>query len=221
MVVSMVQRIRLFNAVILMYFAAFAALIVAMVSYFSMLSQELLSSHSALLSNFLIFGFIIMILLLANRRKVNVYDSFVEGAKSGFELAVSLIPYLLAMLVAIAVLRASGVLAILVDSVRYLVVWLGFDSGFVEALPTAMMKPFSGSGARAMMVDTMATYGADSFVGRVASVIQGSTETTFYVIAVYFGAVGIKRTRHAIPCGLAADFAGIVAAILVCYWFFS
>jgi len=219
--VTVMQRIRLFDWVSLLYFVGFFAIVTSLVTYFTLLSSELLSTHSALLSNLLIFGFIVFTLVAASRKKVPVYESFVNGAKQGFELAVSLIPYLLAMLVAIAVLRASGVLAVVVEGVRTLVVWGGFDSQFVDALPTAIMKPFSGSGARAMMIDTMNTHGADSFVGRLASVMQGSTETTFYVLAVYFGAVGIKRTRHAIGCGLAADLAGMIAAIGVCYWFFS
>lgn len=219
--VSIVQRIRLLDWVVFAYLAGFMALISALVAYLAVLSATELSTQSALVSNLLIFSFIIFVLVFAHVKKVEVYDRFVEGAKQGFDLSVSLIPYLLAMLVAIAVLRHSGVLTMVVDSIRYLVLAAGLDGAFVEALPTALMKPFSGSGSRAMMLETMNTYGADSFVGRVSSVIQGSTETTFYVVAVYFGAVGIKYTRHAISCGLIADMAGIIAAIGVCYWFFG
>lgn len=219
--VSIVQRIRLFDWVVLAYLGGFMALISTLVAYLAVLSANELSTQSALVSNLLIFSFIVMVLVIAHRKGVEVYDRFIDGAKQGFELSVSLIPYLLAMLVAIAVLRHSGVMNMVVDSIRYLVVLVGLDTGFVEALPTALMKPFSGSGSRAMMLETMNTYGADSFVGRLSSVIQGSTETTFYVIAVYFGAVGIKYTRHAVSCGLIADLAGIIAAIGVCYWFFG
>ena len=189
--------------------------------YLTALTSDQLAQQSGLVSNLLIFGFIVLCLVAAHRRGVAVYESFVEGAKEGFGLAISLIPYLLAMLVAIAVLRSSGVMDLVVEGVRYLVLLAGWDGAFVDALPTAIMKPFSGSGARAMMIETMNTHGVDSFAGRLASVMQGSTETTFYVIAVYFGAVGIKHTRHAIPCGLAADVAGMTAAIGVCYWFFG
>ena len=152
---------------------------------------------------------------------MNVYDSFIEGAKQGFETSIKIIPYLLAMLCAIGVFRASGSLDFLVDAIRQVVLFFNGDTRFVDALPTAFMKPLSGSGARAMMVESMNTYGADSFAGRLASIVQGSTETTFYVLAVYFGSVGIRYSRHALACGLIADFAGITAAIGVCYWFFG
>ena len=155
------------------------------------------------------------------RKKVDVYDSFIEGAKQGFETSIKLIPYLLAMLCAIGVFRASGALELIVDTFRRFIMFLGFDTRFVDALPTALMKPLSGSGARAMMIETMNTHGADSFAGRLASIVQGSTETTFYVLAVYFGSVGIRYSRHALACGLIADVAGITAAIGVCYWFFG
>ena len=159
-------------------------------------------------------------MLVAHRRKVDVYEGFVEGAKEGFEIAVKIIPYMVAMLVAIGVLRASGVLQSFVDVIAWCFAWLGLDTGFVEALPTAIMRPFSASGSRAMMLETMSIHGVDSFVAKVAAVMQGSTETTFYVLTVYFGSVGIKRVRHAIGCGLFADVMGIIAAIIVCYWFF-
>ncbi len=219
--VSWVQRLRLYDWITFAYFSLFLGLVGGLITYLSLLTTEQLSQQSALISNGLILGFIVLCLVIADRKKVNVYESFVEGAKGGFELSIALIPYLLAMLVAIAALRASGVLGFVVDGIALVVASLGFDTGFVDALPTALMKPLSGSGARAMMIETMNTHGADSFVGRVASTIQGSTETTFYVLAVYFGAVGIKHSRHAIPCGLIADVAGIVSAIGVCYWFFA
>lgn len=221
MAVAWMQRIRLWDWVVMAYLASFMVLIMSIIAYFIVLSAEQLATQSALVSNLLILSFVVFTLLIAHRKKIVVYDSFIDGAKQGFELSISLIPYLLAMLVAIAVLRSSGVIDLVVDTIRYLVLLLGLDSGFVEALPTALMKPFSGSGSRAMMLEAMDTYGVDSFVARVSAVIQGSTETTFYVIAVYFGAVGIKNTRHAIGCGLCADLAGIISAIAVCYWFFA
>jgi spore maturation protein SpmB len=173
------------------------------------------------LSNFIIFSIIVIFVFLAARRRLPLYDVFVEGAKDGFKVAVSIIPYLVAMLVAIGVFRASGALDVLLDGVRWAVAQMGFDTRWVEGLPTALMRPLSGSGARGLMLETMEAHGADSFAGRLVSIIQGSTETTFYVLAVYFGSVGIRRTRHALPCGLAADVAGAVAAILICYLFFG
>lgn len=221
LIVSYVQKLRLYDWVTFGYFAVFIGFIGALVTYLSLLGAEQMAQQSSLISNLLIFGFIVGCLSWANYKKVAVYEAFIDGAKEGFNLSITLIPYLLAMLVAIAALRASGVLDLAVGGVAILVIALGFDAAFVDALPTAFMKPFSGSGARAMMIETMTTHGADSFVGRVASTIQASTETTFYVVAVYFGAVGIKHTRHAIGCGLFADIAGITAAISVCYWFFA
>jgi len=170
---------------------------------------------SSLLS--LIIGFIVRALY----KGINAYDAFIEGAKEGFQTAILIVPYLVAMLVAIGVFRASGALDLLADLVRAILHSIGMDARFVDALPTALMKPFSGSGARAMMIDTMKTHGADSFAGRLASIVQGSTETTFYVLAIYFGAVGIKRIRHAAVCGIIADISGIIAAIIVGYWFFG
>jgi spore maturation protein SpmA len=221
LVTCLVQRIKLFNAVVLLYLGGLIALVMTLILYFINLSAEMMQTHSAILSNFLIFGFIILCLCWASLKKVDVYDSFITGAKQGFELSISLIPYLLAMLCAIGVFRASGALDYVLDWLRYGVTLLQGDTRFVDAMPTAFMKPLSGSGARAMMLETMNTLGADSFSGRLASTIQGSTETTFYVLAVYFGAVGIKYSRHAVACGLAADCAGIVTAITVCYWFFG
>lgn len=219
--VAFVQRINLLQKTILIYFSAALAIIFTLVLYFMSLSAQVLAEQSSLLGNFLIFAVLLAFIVIAHFRKVNVYDSFIEGAKQGFDTSIKLIPYLLAMLVAIGVLRASGALTHIVDILRYLVVLVGGDTRFVDALPTAMIKPLSGSGARAMMIETMNTFGADSFTGRLSSIMQGSTETTFYVLAVYFGSVGIKHTRHAISCGLIADFAGMFAAILVCYWFFG
>ena len=178
-------------------------------------------SQSSLISNLILFTLIIIFITAAWKKRINAYDAFVDGAKEGFETAITIIPYLVAMLVAIGVFRASGAMDMLAEGLRYIILSLGLDDRFIEALPTALMKPFSGSGARAMMVDTMQAYGADSFSGRLSAIVQGSTETTFYVLAVYFGSVGIKHIRHAIGCGLAADIAGILAAITVAYWFFG
>ena len=180
-----------------------------------------MTRHSAILSNVLLLGLIISFLAASVVRRVNAYEAFIEGAKEGFHTAVTIIPYLVAMLVAIGVFRASGALEAIMAGLRSSVLAFGFDARWVDGVPTALMKPFSGSGARAMMIDTMQTHGADSFAGRLASIIQGSTETTFYVLAVYFGAVGIKRVRHAVACGLIADLAGILAAIGMAYLFFG
>ena len=219
--VAAVQRINLFNRVIIFYFSCAFGLIAAIVVYFSQLSAQALSQQSSLMGNLLIFLTLLIFILVATKRKVNVYESFIEGAKQGFETSIKLIPYLLAMLCAIGVLRASGALTIIVDTLKQFVIFIGADTRFVDAMPTAFMKPLSGSGARAMMLETMNAHGADSFAGRLSSIVQGSTETTFYVLAVYFGSVGIKHSRHAVGCGLAADLAGVVAAIGVCYWFFG
>lgn len=219
--VAIVQRINLLDRVVLMYLGGLTALVLGLLLYFSSLSQQQMLTQSALISNVVIFSLVIAFIIAAAWRKVNAYEAFIEGAKEGFNIAVMIIPYLVAMLVAIGVFRASGALDLLADAIRSLVVTIGLDDRFVDGLPTALMKPFSGSGARAMMIDTMEVHGADSFAGRLASIVQGSTETTFYVLAVYFGAVGIKKVRHAVGCGLAADVAGITAAIVVTYWFFG
>ncbi len=221
LVVAFVQKIKLYQQVVLLYLAAGIALVGSVAAYFSTLSAELLAQQSSLLGNLLIFSTLICFIFFALKRQVNVYDSFIEGAKQGFDTSIKIIPYLLAMLCAIGVFRASGALDILVDGIRQLVLIFNGDARFVDALPTAFMKPLSGSGARAMMIETMNTHGADSFAGRLASIVQGSTETTFYVLAVYFGSVGIRYSRHALTCGLVADLAGITAAIAVCYWFFG
>ena len=219
--VSFVQKIKLADRVVLMYLSGALAIVLSLVAYFATLSAEALSTQSSLIGNLLIFAVILLFILTAVRKKVHVYDAFIEGAKEGFETSIKLIPYLLAMLCAIGVFRASGALDVIVDSIRYVVAIVGGDTRFVDALPTAFMKPLSGSGARAMMIETMNAHGADSFAGRLASIVQGSTETTFYVLAVYFGSVGVRHTRHAVSCGLIADLAGILAAIAVCYWFFG
>lgn len=218
--ICFVQRIRLLDTVLLAYFAGFIGLLASIVVYFAQLSAEQVSSQSALISNGLIFSFIVFCLWLGGRKALSSYDVFIDGAKQGFQLSVNIIPYLLAMLVAIAALRASGLLDMILNVVSSIILTLGFDASFVQGLPTALMKPFSGSGARGMMLETMNTYGVDAFPSRVAAVVQGSTETTFYVLAVYFGAVGIKHARHGITCALFADAAGISAAIAVCYWFY-
>jgi spore maturation protein SpmB len=219
--VASVQKIKLYHPVVLLYLSAAIAFIGSIAVYFATLTTQALSEQSSLFGNILIFTTLILFIAAAVRKKVDVYNSFIEGAKEGFETSIKLIPYLLAMLCAIGVFRASGALDIVVDIFRSTAIFLGLDTRFIDALPTAMMKPLSGSGARAMMIETMNTHGADSFAGRLASIIQGSTETTFYVLAVYFGSVGIKYSRHALSCGLIADAAGILAAISICYWFFG
>ena len=219
--VSLYQKINLFNKVILAYLGGLIALVASIIIYFSYLPQEKITLISTIASNLILFSVIILFILLALRKKVNIYESFIEGAKEGFNIAIKIIPFLVAILVAIGVFRASGTLDMLVDGIRWTLNFMGIDTAFVEALPTALMKPLSGSGARGMMVDAMSTYGADSFVGRVASTVQGATDTTFYIIAVYFGSVGIKKTRYAVSCGLIADFAGIIASIMLAYLFFA
>lgn len=219
--VASVQKIKLYHPVVLLYLSAAIAFIGSIAVYFATLTTQALSEQSSLFGNILIFTMLILFIAAAVRKKVDVYNSFIEGAKQGFETSIKLIPYLLAMLCAIGVFRASGALDIVVDIFRSTAIFLGLDTRFIDALPTAMMKPLSGFGARAMMIETMNTHGADSFAGRLASIIQGSTETTFYVLAVYFGSVGIKYSRHALSCGLIADAAGILAAISICYWFFG
>nr|WP_243882114.1 nucleoside recognition domain-containing protein [Shewanella algae] len=220
-VVALVQRIRLLDWVVLGYGAILLGGLSAGVMYLLTLGAERIGEVSAVLGNGLLLGIIFAFVLVALLRRVAVYDEFIEGAKSGFEQSVRLIPYLLAMLLAIALLRASGALDYLLGVIAVLVSHMGMDGRFIDALPTALMKPLSGSGARAMMLETMAHYGVDSFAGRLAAIFQGSTETTFYVLAVYFGAVGIRNGRHALACGLFADLAGICTAIVVCYWFYG
>jgi len=219
--VAWVQKINLLDRVVLAYIGGFTILVASVLNYFSSLPQAQMLTQSALISNVILFSLVMLFIAGAVIKKVNAYEAFIDGAKEGFETAITIIPYLVAMLVAIGVFRASGALDLLASGLRGLVLSFNMDDQFIDALPTALMKPFSGSGARAMMIDTMQTHGADSFAGRLSSIVQGSTETTFYVLAVYFGSVGIKNIRHAAACGLAADFAGIIAAIAVAYWFFS
>lgn len=219
-VVSIYQRINLFQPVVLAYLVGITALIVGIMYYFNGLSQEQTGIVSSLVGNFILLSVIIGFILLALRKRINIYDAFIEGAKEGFDVAIKIIPFLVAMLVAIGVFRASGAMDIMVSGIGSVFGFLGFNTDFVPALPTALMKPLSGSGARGMMVEAMQTYGVDSFVGRLASTIQGSTETTFYTLAVYYGAVSVKNTRYTVTCGLIADFCGILAAIIVGYIFF-
>ncbi len=219
--VSVWQRINLFNKVILAYLLGGTVLIAGIIWYFSTLDKEMITVVSNVASNTILFSVIIAFIIMAVIRRINVYGAFIDGAKEGFSIAIKIIPYLVAILVAIGVFRASGGMDILMEGIERMVEGMGFNADFVAALPTALMKPLSGSGARGMMIDTMTTYGADSFAGRLASTFQGATDTTFYIVAVYFGAVGIKNTRYAIPCGLIADAAGIVAAIIIAYLFFT
>ena len=219
-VTGIYQRINLLNRVMLLTLGGICALVAAIIWGFSQMDKESMNTVSTLVANILLMTIIVGFILAAARKRVNVYDAFIEGAKDGFSTAVRIIPYLVAILVAIGVFRASGAMDMLIDGVKYMVAALGGDTDFVGALPTALMKPLSGSGARGMMVDAMTTYGADSFIGRLSCVFQGSTDTTFYIIAVYFGSVGIRHTRHAVACGLLADLAGVIAAIAICYLFF-
>lgn len=219
-VTGIYQRINLLNRVMLLTLGGICALVAAIIWGFSQMDKESMNTVSTLVANILLMTIIVGFILAAARKRVNVYDAFIEGAKDGFSTAVRIIPYLVAILVAIGVFRASGAMDMLIDGVKYTVAALGGDTDFVGALPTALMKPLSGSGARGMMVDAMTTYGADSFIGRLSCVFQGSTDTTFYIIAVYFGSVGIRHTRHAVACGLLADLAGVIAAIAICYLFF-
>lgn len=219
--VAFVQKINLLDKVVLAYLGGLTALIIGLLSYFSSLDQVIMLQQSALLSNLVLFSLVAAFIAAAAYQGLNAYELFIDGAKQGFHTAVGIIPYLVAMLVAFGVFRASGALELILQATRLVVDFFQLDNRFVDGLPTALMKPFSGSGARAMMIDTMQSHGADSFAGRLASVVQGSTETTFYVLAVYFGAVGISKIRHAAVCGLIADFAGIMAAIFITYWFFG
>jgi spore maturation protein SpmA len=219
--VAAMQRIKLYDAVVLAWIAAIVAVLGAFIAMLATLPAAALAPLSSLTGNLVLFAIVIAFLVAGAWRKVPVYDAFVDGAKQGFEVARDLLPYLVAMLCAVGVLRASGALDIALDGIRWLASAGGFDTRFVDALPTALVKPFSGSAARAMLIDTMKTHGVDSFPALVAATVQGSTETTFYVLAVYFGAVGIRRARHAVGCALIADLAGVVASIAVCYWFFG
>jgi len=219
--VALMQRLKVWDPVVLAWLGGFALLLGGFMAMLSGMSSVALAALSSLLGNLVLFSLILLFLFFGALRRVPVYESFVEGAKEGFEVAKSLLPYLVAMLCAVGVLRASGALEIALDGLRFLVNLLGWDTRFVDALPTALVKPFSGSAARAMLIELMKSSGVDSFPALVAATVQGSTETTFYVLAVYFGAVGIQRARHAVGCALVADAAGVLASILVCYWFFG
>ena len=217
---SLYQRINLINRTMLLTLGGMSAVVAAIIWGFAQMDKVQMNVVSNSVANILLMLIIVMFILAGMRKKVNVYDAFIEGAKDGFNTAVRIIPYLVAILVGIGVFRASGAMDMLVDGIKWTVASLGGNTDFVGALPTALMKPLSGSGARGMMVDAMTTYGADSFVGRLSCIFQGSTDTTFYILAVYFGSVGIRYTRHAVACGLLADLAGVIAAIAICYMFF-
>lgn len=220
-VTSLYQRINLLNRVMLLILGGLCVAVAAVMWGFGRLDKEQMNIVSTSVANILLFTIIITFILAGVRKKVNVYDAFIEGAKDGFSTAVRIIPYLVAILVGIGVFRASGAMDMLIGGIKWVVEACGANTDFVGALPTALMKPLSGSGARGMMVDAMTTYGADSFVGRLSCIFQGSTDTTFYILAVYFGSVGVRYTRHAVACGLLADLAGVIAAIAICYMFFG
>jgi spore maturation protein SpmA len=219
--VAIVQKINLFDKVIVAYIGGLAAIIAGIIYFFMNLPKEQITGASTFAANFLLIVIIMSFILLALVKKVNVFDAFIEGAKEGFGIAIRIIPFLVAILVGIGIFRASGAMDFLVDGIAKFFTWLDLDTEFTGALPVAFMKPLSGSGARGLMIDAMTTHGADSFVGRLACTLQGSTDTTFYILAVYFGSVGIKNTRHAVGCGLIADVTGAIAAILVAYLFFG
>ncbi|ANN70981.1 nucleoside recognition domain-containing protein [Bordetella bronchialis] len=219
--VAVCQRLRLRDPVVLAWLLSGIVLLGTFAALLATLSATAIAALSSLLGNLTLFGVILAFLLYGARKKVAVYECFIEGARQGFDIARDLLPYLVAMLCAVGVLRASGTLDLVLDGIRWLAHAAGWDTRFVDALPTALVKPFSGSAARAMMLDTMSHFGVDSFPALMAATVQGSTETTFYVLAVYFGAVGIRRARHAVGCALLADLAGVLASIGVCYWFFG
>lgn len=218
--VALIQKINLFDKTILLTLTGLIGFISLLIYFLSQLSQDQVTQYSTFAANFLLFSIIIAFIIMALIKKINVYDSFIEGAKEGFQVAIGIIPYLIAVLVAIGIFRASGAMQMLTNGIGWLIGLTGMDTQFVDALPTAFMKPLSGSGARGMMVDAMKSFGADSFVGRLTCIIQGSTDTTFYILAVYFGSVGIKNSRYAVICGLLADLVGITAAIFLGYLFF-
>ncbi|OFX44291.1 MAG: hypothetical protein A2046_13575 [Bacteroidetes bacterium GWA2_30_7] len=218
--VSIYQKINIFNKIILTYLGGFTILISGVIYYFSTISQEQVNIISSVTGNIILFVIIISFILLAFIKKINVYDSFIDGAKEGFSISIKIIPYLIAILVAIGVFRTSGAMEYIIQGIAFLFSTININTDFVAALPTAFMKPLSGSGARGMMVDAMTNFGADSFIGRLSCIFQGASDTTFYIIAVYFGSVGIKKVRHAVACGLIADLAGVIAAISVAYLFF-
>lgn len=219
--VALVQKIKLHDPVVLAWLGGGALLLACLMATLMTLSSAALAATSSLLGNLILFGLIVIFLIAGALRRVPVYECFVDGAKQGFDVAKNLLPYLVAMLCAVGVLRASGTLDFILSAIRHAVQFAGWDDRFVDALPTALVKPLSGSAARAMLIETMQHHGVDSFPALLAATVQGSTETTFYVLAVYFGAVGIQRARHAVGCALLADLAGVLASIGVCYWFFG
>jgi len=219
--VAIIQKINLFNKVVISYLVGLCALVALIIFYFSSLPQNQIETVSNVSANVILFGIITAFVVMGVFKRINVYETFIEGAKEGFQVAIKIIPYLVAILVAIGVFRASGAMDVVVGGVGWLFNLMGVNTEFIEALPTALMKPLSGSGARGMMVDAMTTHGADSFIGRMACTFQGATDTTFYIIAVYFGSVNIRKTRHAVGCGLLADFTAIIAGILIAYLFFA
>ncbi|HLU80001.1 MAG TPA: nucleoside recognition domain-containing protein [Burkholderiaceae bacterium] len=219
--VALIQRLRLHDPVVLLWLGGTALVIGGLMAMLAGMGAAAINATSSLLGNLVLCAIIGLFLVVGTLRKVPVYEAFVEGAKDGFDVAKNLLPYLVAMLCAVGMLRASGVLDLLLTGIREVTLWGGMDARFVDALPTALVKPFSGSAARAMMLETMQHFGVDSFPALLAATMQGSTETTFYVVAVYFGAVGIQRVRHTIGCALFADLAGVLASIAVCYWFFG
>jgi len=219
--VAFAQRLKLLDPVVLRFLLGAGLLLGVTMAVLASLSSVALAALSSVLGNAVVFGLIVAFLLVGVWRRIPVYEAFVDGAREGFDVAKNLLPYLVAMLCAVGVLRASGALDFLLQIIRVGVEHLGWDQRFVDALPTALVKPFSGSAARAMLIETMSSQGVDSFPALLAATVQGSTETTFYVLAVYFGAVGIQRARHAVACALLADFAGVLASIAVCYWFFG
>lgn len=219
--VALIQKINLLDKVVVAYIGGLTALVTGIIFYFNSLPKEQITTISTFAANFFLISVIVLFIVMAIRKKINVYDAFIEGAKEGFNVAITIIPFLVAILVAIGVFRASGTMDFIIGGIEAFVEWLGFDTRFVGGLPVALMKPLSGSGARGLMIDAMTTHGADSFIGRLSCTLQGATDTTFYIIAVYFGSVGIKNTRYAVGCGLLADLAGVIAGIFVAYLFFG
>lgn len=219
--VALIQKINLLDKVVVAYIGGLTALIIGIILYFNSLPKEQITTVSTFAANFFLISVIVLFIVMALRKRVNVYDAFIEGAKEGFSVAINIIPFLVAILVAIGVFRASGTMDFIIGGIESFVAWLGFDTRFVGGLPVAFMKPLSGSGARGLMVDAMTTHGADSFIGRLSCTLQGATDTTFYILAVYFGSVGVKNSRYAVGCGLLADLAGVIAGILVAYLFFG
>ena len=219
--VALIQKINLFDKVVIAYIGGLTAIVAGIIFYFNSLPREQITSISTLAANFFLMSVIVLFIVMALRKRINVYEAFIEGAKEGFSVAINIIPFLVAILVAIGVFRASGTMDFIISGIESFFEWLGVDTRFAGGLPVALMKPLSGSGARGLMIDAMTTHGADSFIGRLSCTLQGATDTTFYIIAVYFGSVGIKNTRYAVGCGLIADLAGVIAGIFVAYLFFG